>query len=237
MAEFIIDTRNTFRCHTTQIQSLEMQVSQIAEAISARPQGTLPNNTKKNPNEQCNIITHQSGNVPESAKMVMDKASLSTTLATKPSPSVHVYTQETPYPRQSVKDQGPVPIHDTMRQWKCLLQPRIVRPRGTVNLIPSSIFDKLEIGEVNPRSVKYPRDFMEDVLVKVGNFTFHADFFILDMEESQKIPIILRRPFLATACALIDMKKRELKLRVKRYDETFVIYDAQKRAKFKEEVH
>ena len=46
---------------------------------------------------------------------------------------------------------------------------------------------------------------IEDVLVKVDKFLFPADFIVLDMEEDQKIPIILGRSFLETRKATIDV--------------------------------
>ncbi|EOY32444.1 Uncharacterized protein TCM_040383 [Theobroma cacao] len=55
---------------------------------------------------------------------------------------------------------------------------------------------------------------VEDVLVKVDKFIFLTDFIILNMEEDREVPIILKRPFLRTTRALIDVEKRELTLRV-----------------------
>ncbi|PWA91946.1 reverse transcriptase domain-containing protein [Artemisia annua] len=55
------------------------------------------------------------------------------------------------------------------------------------------------------RSVKYPLGICENVLVKIGKFKFLVDFVILEMEEDNQVPIILGRPFLATARAVIDV--------------------------------
>ncbi|GJY37627.1 reverse transcriptase domain-containing protein [Tanacetum coccineum] len=51
-------------------------------------------------------------------------------------------------------------------------------------------------------------------LVQVGKFTFLADFVILEMEEDSKVPLILRRPFLHTADAVIRVKQKQLNLGV-----------------------
>ncbi|XP_062075805.1 uncharacterized protein LOC133779924 [Humulus lupulus] len=92
---------------------------------------------------------------------------------------------------------------------------------ASVNLMPLSIYRKLKLGEARPtivtlqmanRSVKHPRGIIDDVLVKVDKLIFPADFIILDMEEDTNIPIILRRPFLATGRALINVQNGELKL-------------------------
>jgi hypothetical protein len=57
---------------------------------------------------------------------------------------------------------------------------------------------------------------VEDVLVKVENFYYPVDFIILDIEPtlhpSANIPIILDRPFLATATALINCRNGRMKI-------------------------
>ena len=83
---------------------------------------------------------------------------------------------------------------------------------ANVNLLPFSVYLQLELGELKPifvtlqladRFVRKPRGVVEDVLVKVENFYYPVDFIILDIESTlhprTNIPIILSRPFLATA--------------------------------------
>ncbi|GKA43277.1 reverse transcriptase domain-containing protein, partial [Tanacetum coccineum] len=53
------------------------------------------------------------------------------------------------------------------------------------------------------RSFQYPVGIAENMLVEVGKFTFLADFVILEMEEDSKVPLILGRPFLHNADAVI----------------------------------
>ena len=55
---------------------------------------------------------------------------------------------------------------------------------------------------------------VEDVPVEVGGCIIPTNFIILDMEENPKIPIILRRSFLATVGALIDVKSHKLSLEI-----------------------
>ncbi|GKA35108.1 reverse transcriptase domain-containing protein [Tanacetum coccineum] len=52
------------------------------------------------------------------------------------------------------------------------------------------------------------------MLVEVGKFTFLADFVILKMEEDNKVPLILGRPFLYTTNAVIQVKQKQLNLGV-----------------------
>ncbi|XP_022869436.1 uncharacterized protein LOC111388857 [Olea europaea var. sylvestris] len=76
---------------------------------------------------------------------------------------------------------------------------------ASINLMPLSVFKKLGLGEVNPttltlqlvdRSITYPKGIIEDVLVKIDKFIFPVDFVVLDMEEDEKVPLILSQPFL-----------------------------------------
>ncbi|XP_015965835.1 uncharacterized protein LOC107493541 [Arachis duranensis] len=93
---------------------------------------------------------------------------------------------------------------------------------ASINLIPLSMMKKLAIEEVKPtrmslqmadRSLKIPNRVVENLLVKIGEFIFPADFVILDMEEEGRNSIILGRPFLVTARAMVDLEKGEIVLR------------------------
>nr|GEY68683.1 reverse transcriptase domain-containing protein [Tanacetum cinerariifolium] len=52
-----------------------------------------------------------------------------------------------------------------------------------------------------------------DVFVPVGKFTFPVDFVVVDYESDTRVPLILGRPFLRTARALIDVHGKEMILR------------------------
>nr|GEW73408.1 hypothetical protein [Tanacetum cinerariifolium] len=51
------------------------------------------------------------------------------------------------------------------------------------------------------------------VFVSVGKFTFPSDFVIVDYESDPRVPLILGKPFLRTARALIDVHGEEMILR------------------------
>ncbi|GJY38776.1 reverse transcriptase domain-containing protein [Tanacetum coccineum] len=68
--------------------------------------------------------------------------------------------------------------------------------------------------ELADRSVTHPKGVAEDVFVKVGKFYFLADFVVVDYDVDPRVPLILRRPFLRTTRALIDVHGEELTLRV-----------------------
>ncbi|XP_047268135.1 uncharacterized protein LOC107844531 [Capsicum annuum] len=65
------------------------------------------------------------------------------------------------------------------------------------------------------RTVKKPVGISFDILVKVGNLIFPADFVILDCEVDFELPIIFGRQFMATSIAMFGMEKGELMFRVK----------------------
>nr|GEZ54761.1 reverse transcriptase domain-containing protein [Tanacetum cinerariifolium] len=67
--------------------------------------------------------------------------------------------------------------------------------------------------ELATRSFVYPSGIAEDVFVQVGKFTFPADFVVVDYDVDPRVPLILGRPFLRTARALVDVHGKELILR------------------------
>ncbi|GJW52238.1 reverse transcriptase domain-containing protein [Tanacetum coccineum] len=73
------------------------------------------------------------------------------------------------------------------------------------------------------------RGIAENLIVKINKFVFLVDFVVLDMEEDQKIPIILRRPFLATAHVMIDVSNKKISFKVGKETVTF---DIEKSMKF-----
>ncbi|GJW16016.1 DNA-directed DNA polymerase [Tanacetum coccineum] len=73
------------------------------------------------------------------------------------------------------------------------------------------------------QSIKYPIGVCENLLVKVSKFIFLVDFVVLEMDKDEIVPIILGRPFLATARAVIDVYEGKLSLRVGSETVTFNI--------------
>jgi len=95
---------------------------------------------------------------------------------------------------------------------------------ASVNLLPYSVFQILNLSELKPTSVtlllassfvKVPRAIVEDVLVQVDKFIYPVDFIVLDtqpVEACNSFPVILGRPFLATSNALINCRNGLMKL-------------------------
>lgn len=80
--------------------------------------------------------------------------------------------------------------------------------------------------------MKYPLGVLENVLIKVKKFIILVDFIVLEMEENTEIPIILGRPFLATAGAVIDVKNGRLTLKVGEEDIEFNLFEVAKYLSF-----
>ncbi|GJW70326.1 reverse transcriptase domain-containing protein [Tanacetum coccineum] len=69
------------------------------------------------------------------------------------------------------------------------------------------------LADLANREICTPAGMARDVFVPVGKFTFPADFVIVDYESDPRVPLILGRPFLRTARALIDVHGEEMILR------------------------
>nr|GEU83523.1 reverse transcriptase domain-containing protein [Tanacetum cinerariifolium] len=78
------------------------------------------------------------------------------------------------------------------------------------------------------RSFQYPVGIAKNMLVEVGKFTFPIDFFILEMEEDNKVTLILGIHFLHTADAVIRVKQEQLNLGVGTKRMTFHMDSAMK---------
>jgi len=81
---------------------------------------------------------------------------------------------------------------------------------ASMNLMPLSVYRRLTSLDLAPTtttiqladcSIRQPVGFLEDLPVRVGEFVIPCDFFVVGMEESPHMPIILGRPFLATVGA------------------------------------
>nr|GEV99362.1 reverse transcriptase domain-containing protein [Tanacetum cinerariifolium] len=93
---------------------------------------------------------------------------------------------------------------------------------ASINLMPLSIWKKLRLPTLNDtkmvleladRTISKPTGVAENIFVKVGKFYFPAGFVVLDFVADPRVPLILGRPFLSTAHALIDVYEGEIILR------------------------
>ena len=90
---------------------------------------------------------------------------------------------------------------------------------ASINILPKAVFDRHHVGELQPflvelcltdGSVRKPHGLVEDVIVRIEDCYFSVDFLVIDMKMTKELsqaPIILGRPFLATAKAVTDWEK------------------------------
>ena len=93
---------------------------------------------------------------------------------------------------------------------------------ASVNILPKGVNDICPLNKLQPLfiklsladgSVRRPHGVMEDVIVKKENYYFPVDIIIVDMKSMKDFtnsPIILGRPFLATAKEITDWGKGEV---------------------------
>nr|GEZ88898.1 reverse transcriptase domain-containing protein [Tanacetum cinerariifolium] len=93
---------------------------------------------------------------------------------------------------------------------------------ASINLMPLSIWKKLRLPTLNDtkmvleladRTISKPTGVAENVFVKVGKFYFPADFVVLEFVADPRVSLILGRPFLSTAHAIINVFEREIIIR------------------------
>nr|XP_043637902.1 uncharacterized protein LOC122608894 [Erigeron canadensis] len=94
---------------------------------------------------------------------------------------------------------------------------------ASINLMPYSVYKRLSLGDLTPtcmsirladRSFQYPMEIAENLQIRVGHMIFPVDFVVLEMEADINVPLILGRPFLMTADAIIRVKAKEISLGV-----------------------
>nr|GEV45669.1 reverse transcriptase domain-containing protein [Tanacetum cinerariifolium] len=93
---------------------------------------------------------------------------------------------------------------------------------ASINLMPLSIWKKLRLPTLNDTkmvleladiTISKPTGVAKNVFVKVGKFYFPTDFVVLDFRADPRVPLILKRTFLSTAHAIINVHEREIILR------------------------
>ncbi|XP_017976460.1 PREDICTED: uncharacterized protein LOC108661976 [Theobroma cacao] len=106
---------------------------------------------------------------------------------------------------------------------------------ASVSIMSLSIAKKLGFQEIQPttvtlqlanRTIRHSIGIIEDVLLKVGHLCISVDFIVLKIEYDVEIPLILGRPCLATAGALIDVKNGKITFRVGEEEVVFNLFNA-----------
>nr|GFC18207.1 reverse transcriptase domain-containing protein [Tanacetum cinerariifolium] len=182
--------------------TLTDMMSKLVSANTASSSGssTLPSNTVTNPKEELKGITTRSGVAYQGPKT--------------PSPSKQG-TKVTKDQVQTLSSQNTAPVQPSVIQSEsqASVSEPVVTPVSApmANLKPSIPYPSRRDNE---KHLSKPIGIAKDVSFKVGVFHFPADFVVVDFEPDPRVPLILRRCFLKTSRALIDVHKGELTLRI-----------------------
>nr|GEX30956.1 reverse transcriptase domain-containing protein [Tanacetum cinerariifolium] len=180
---------------TNEIKNMMASLLQMNTAPTSGS-GTLPGNTIANPKGKLKAITTRSG--------------LATDGPTVPNPLKFVNQEEDECVEETYTD----PDHADELKCKALAD-----LGASINLMPLSVWKKLGLADLIPirmtlelanHAICTPDEIARDVFVPVGKFTFPADFVVVDYESDPRVPLILGRPFLRTARALIDVHGEEM---------------------------
>ncbi|GJX86854.1 hypothetical protein Tco_0337628, partial [Tanacetum coccineum] len=166
----------------TSNQRLESMLGNFIKMNTASTSGmrSLPSNTVANPKGELKAITTRSG-------LVLDGP-------TVPMPPPFINPEEDERVEETLMD----PEHAVILK----KLPKKLGDPGKF-LIPCG-FSELKCKALADLGIA------RDVFVLVGKFTFPADFVIVDYESDPCVPLILVRPFLWTARALIDVHIEEM---------------------------
>ncbi|XP_006584350.1 uncharacterized protein LOC114420574 [Glycine soja] len=108
---------------------------------------------------------------------------------------------------------------------------------ASINLMPLSMcrrLGELEIMhtrmtlQLANRSITRPYGVIEDVLIRVKQMIFLADFVVMDLEEDHEVPIILGRPFMLTTSCVVDMGRKTLEMGFKDQKINFDLFEEDK---------
>nr|GEX11566.1 hypothetical protein [Tanacetum cinerariifolium] len=207
---------------TNEIKNMMASLFQMNTA-STSGSGSLPSNTVANPKGELKAITTRSGivldgptvptppsfinpEVDERVEETLTDQDLVEYTIKVPPPPVQKY--KPPFQRDFVVHQRD-PLHPNIpypsRMLKQKQQEKDEKKLGLLELISTCM--TLELAN---RAICTPAGIARDVFVPIGKFTFPADFVIVDYESDPRVPLILGRPFLRTAHALIDVHGEEM---------------------------
>ncbi|GJS32499.1 hypothetical protein Tco_0530881 [Tanacetum coccineum] len=192
--EIRASTDAAIRNQGASIKALEIWIGQMSKEIQERRYGSLPSSTETNPRDHVKSIS------------TCEEA-------------------ETPSIRHALPPKEKDPRSFTLPCYinNISFNKALANLGASVSVMPYSTFTNLGLGGLAPtkliveladRTVKCSKGIVENVLVGIDKFVFPVDFIVLDMPKDIKIPLILRRPFLSTPRAKIDVFERKIALRV-----------------------
>nr|GEX85944.1 hypothetical protein [Tanacetum cinerariifolium] len=191
--------------------------------------GTLPDNTITNPKEDLKDMSFEISFTDALILMPKFASTLKALIGNKEKLSEMARTSMNEHCSEVILNKLPKKLGDLgkfhipcefPRMDECLA---LADLGVSINLMPLSMWKELSLPELTltcmtlelvDRSVSKLIGIAKDVSVKVGMFHFPADFVVVDFEPDPRVPLILRRCFLKTGRALIDVHKGELTLQI-----------------------
>nr|GEZ16720.1 hypothetical protein [Tanacetum cinerariifolium] len=198
------------QCVQNQCQGLQTQIANLTDMLSkfvssntasSSGSGTLPSNTITNPKEDLKGITTQSGAayqgplIPTQSKVMKQGTEVTKDQVQTPSSQ-----STTPVQPPVIQSETQTPVSEPVVAPEALSLPELAPTCMTLELADRSVSKLIGIAK--------------DVSVKVRVFHFLADFVVVDFKPDPRVSLILRRCFLKTGRALIDVHKGELTLRI-----------------------
>ncbi|KAK2356096.1 hypothetical protein QL285_093451 [Trifolium repens] len=211
------------------IKSLETQIVQLSKLVSTHVSKDIAGNTVDNPKEECKMLKDHKSDHEQREEQVKDYEEwfklFGMTLEEAYDEfmrELEEYRESLRRPRLPIKKTGPGSVTIL-----CQIEGAEVRALcdvgSSVNVMPLSLEEKFKLTKATAGTERelvlanqttiHSACTIEDVLVKVEDLVFPADFMILDIQEDEEHPIILGRPFLATSRALINVELAELTIR------------------------
>nr|GEX74058.1 reverse transcriptase domain-containing protein [Tanacetum cinerariifolium] len=205
---------------------------------STSSSSSLPSNTITNPKGEAKAITTRSGMsykeppIPPTGVNQQEPVEVTTDTEPQNSDDIHPHTVQAEVQKDKPTEEPVVKLPEKLGDLGRFLIPcdftgldnclALADLGASINLMPLSIWKKLRLPTLNntkmvlelaDRTISKPTGVAENVFVKVGKFYFPADFVILDFVADPRVHLILGRPFLSTAHALIDVYEGEITLR------------------------
>ncbi|GJW81033.1 hypothetical protein Tco_0145008 [Tanacetum coccineum] len=218
--EIRASTNVAIRNQGASIKVLEIQIGQMSKVLQERGSGSLPSSTKTNPRDhvKSTTTTKEVETLRKDDKMPL----INLIQATIP---FHGRLKENGYDKEEVLKELKKVESATSLRGLLMEKSRIEKHIKAKMKVHCSIIlkDALPLKEKDPRSFTLPCSInnlcfdkaLADLGASVSVMPYSTFTNLgLDMPEDIKIPFILRRPYLFTAHAKIDVFKRKIALRI-----------------------
>ncbi|KAH9794255.1 hypothetical protein KPL71_004834 [Citrus sinensis] len=220
-------TKNTPMSTTTKLDKDEKGKEVDIKMYREREKGKFPSQPIPNP-KGVHEVGSSSSHQHEEAKSVMTlrRGKLFDNKVEVPTRKTSEPTSSDPVPSQDSSINDPEESGPPAYIPKAHFPQRLAKvKKGTSTGEIMEIFKQLRLGELKStpiilqladRSMKIPHGIIEDMLIQIDKFYYPVDFIVIDTQHvhdpKKHTPVILGRPFLATADALINCRNGNMQL-------------------------